>query len=296
MQLIVFLLVAVGVFIIGNLVGIAIASGMYGMATMDNLQHMKLSAPHVIDAMWVIQVVGTTFPVMLAPVFFALVIVRQPQQYLKISHPFPWQLLVLIFCLMFISAPVSEYLSNINEKMVLPDFLKGLQQWMKDKEDQTRDLELLMFKMDSVWAMLKNLVLVGLLTAIAEEFMFRGVIQTIFTQWTKNYHVAIWITAIIFSAIHVQFFGFLPRLMLGVLFGYFVAWSGSIWTSVWAHFINNGTVIVMMYLYDRHKTKINPDDPHMFNWIGYVISLLIVLFLLYIYRGLATTKKPLPEY
>ena len=221
---------------------------------------------------------------------------RAPQRYLKVSEPFPLSLLVLIFCLMFISLPVSEYLGNLNEKMALPGFLKDVQKWMEDKEKQTHDLELLMFKMDTVWAMFKNLILVGLLTAIAEEFMFRGVIQTIFTRWTKNYHVAIWITAIIFSAIHLQFLGFLPRLMLGVLFGYFVAWSGSIWTSVWAHFINNGTVVVAMFLYSKNKIKINPDDEHLFNWVGYAISLLIVLFLLYVYRVIVAGKKPQAGY
>ena len=114
-------------------------------------------------------------------------------------------------------------------------------------------------------------------------------------RWTKNYHVAVWITAILFSAFHMEFFGFLPRLMLGVLFGYFVVWSGSIWTSVWAHFINNGTAVVVTYLYQHKKITINPDDQHVFNYTGYIISLVIVLFLLYVYRNITLSQQPAPE-
>ncbi len=79
------------------------------------------------------------------------------------------------------------------------------------------------------------------------------------------------------------------------MFGYFVAWSGSIWTAVWAHFINNGTAVVVTYLYQQKKIPVNPDDQHIFNWTGYVVSLLIVLFLLYVYRAINLNTKPLPQ-
>ena len=141
--------------------------------------------------------------------------------------------------------------------------------------------------------MIRNVIIVGFLTAVAEEFMFRGVIQTIFTRWTKNYHAAIWITAILFSSFHMEFFGFLPRMMLGALLGYMVAWSGSIWPAVWGHFINNGTAVVVTYLYQHKKIKVNPDDQHMFNYAAYIFSLIIVLFLLFMYYKLATDKKQL---
>jgi len=89
----------------------------------------------------------------------------------------------------------------------------------------------------------------------------------------------------------MEFFGFLPRLFLGVLFGYFVAWSGSIWTSVWAHFINNGTDVVVTYLSQHKKISINPDDQHVFNSKIYMLSFIIILFLFWIYRQIALNKK-----
>ena len=105
--------------------------------------------------------------------------------------------------------------------------------------------------------------------------------QTIFIRWTKNKHAAVWITAILFSAFHMEFFGFLPRLLLGVLFGYFVAWSGSIWPAIWGHFVNNGTIVVITYLSQHKLIGIGPDDQHVFNNVWYIISLVITLFLLF---------------
>jgi membrane protease YdiL (CAAX protease family) len=193
---------------------------------------------------------------------------------------------------MFAASPMIEFLSNLNQKMVLPPFLK----WMRESEDNAEKITETMLNMKSIRDMLGNVLLIGLVPAIVEEFMFRGCLQTIFTRWTKNTHAAIWITAILFSAFHIEFFGFLPRLFLGLLFGYFVAWSGSIWTGVWAHFINNGTAVVVTYFYQKKITKLNPDDQHVFNYTGHLFSFIIILFLLFIFHRIAINKTQTPEY
>jgi hypothetical protein len=90
----------------------------------------------------------------------------------------------------------------------------------------------------------------------------------------------------------MEFFTFLPRVFLGALFGYFVAYSGSIWTGVWGHFLNNGSAVVITYLYQRKTITLDPDDQHVFNYPVYAFSLIIVLFLLFIYRNISMNKKP----
>jgi O-antigen/teichoic acid export membrane protein len=94
----------------------------------------------------------------------------------------------------------------------------------------------------------------------------------------------------------MEFFTFLPRVFLGAIFGYFVAYSGSIWTSVWAHFLNNGSAVVITYLYQHKVVGLNPDDQHVFNLWAYAFSLIIVLFLLYIYRYVAKHNKPMADH
>jgi hypothetical protein len=275
---------------IGYFVGAGIIWALYGSAPIMAIAQSDLTAPHASNALWILQIASTTLPLFAAPVFFSYVIVKDPGEYIKPSFNFPLVLLVLVFCIMFISSPLIEYLSNLNEKMVLPSFLK----WMRESEDSAQKLTAILLKMNTVWDLVFNVLMVGLLTAIVEEFMFRGVIQTIFMRWTKNTHAAVWITAILFSAFHMEFFGFLPRLLLGAFFGYFVAWSGSIWPAVWAHFINNGTAVVVTYLYQHKKTTINPDDQHVFSNKLYIFSLLIVLFLMFVYRYI-TLNKPQPQ-
>jgi membrane protease YdiL (CAAX protease family) len=291
LQLFVFIVIFIVLLIIGNLIGLGIAMAKYGFNIVEDIQQLKLTSPNIINTLWIIQIAGTTFPIFAAPVFFSYVIAKDTQGYLKAKAAFPWGLLLLVFLIMLVSNPAIEILSLINQKMQLPHFLSGVQKWMEDSENSAQKITETMLQMKKIGDLVLNVLLIGLLTAIVEEFMFRGVIQTIFVRWTKNKHVAIWITAILFSAFHLEFFGFLPRLLLGALFGYFVAWSGSIWPAVWAHFLNNGTAVVATYLFQHKAIKENPDDQHLFSTAGYLFSFLIMLLLLFIYRKIAIEKK-----
>jgi len=291
LQFLIFAGLFVAFLIIGNLIGTGIVLGVYGLKTLMALGTLSINAPHFVNALWILQITGTTIPIFTAPVFYAYVIVAEPKDYLKYQFRSAWLLIPLVLAIMVFSSPLIEFLSNINQKMVLPPFLK----WMRESEDNAQKLTEALLKMRTIWDMIVNVLLIGLATAIVEELMFRGCLQTIFYKWTRNTHAAVWITAILFSAFHIEFFGFLPRLLLGVLFGYFVAWSGSIWTGVWAHFINNSSAVVATYLYQKKTIDTNPDDQHLFNYSAYIISLLITLLLLFFYHYTALNKKQTQE-
>jgi len=104
-----------------------------------------------------------------------------------------------------------------------------------------------------------NLSMIALLPAVGEELLFRGVLQNLIQQATKNQHWAVIITGFIFSAIHMQFFGFLPRFMLGVFLGYLLVWTGSIWAPILAHFINNGSAVLLSYYEQKNAININEE-------------------------------------
>ena len=292
-QFLVFIALTIGLIVAGGLLAFGIIRLVYGADVFTHVSQMNITTPAEVQALWVLQVISTSVPLLLIPLVFAQWIVREPHSYLKETFDFPPMLLVLVFSIMLFSSPVIEVLSNINQRLILPPALKGLEDWMRNSERAAQKATNLLLKMDSIGDLIKALLLVGLFTAVAEELMFRGVLQTIFTRWTRNPHTAIWITAALFSAFHMEFYGFLPRLMLGILFGYFVYWSGSIWTSVWAHFINNGTAVVVTYLFQHKKIDINPENQHVFDYKGYVLSIIITVFLLYTYR--ATAKKGYQE-
>jgi uncharacterized protein len=287
LQFLILVAITIGVILVGNLIGAAVVIAFYGLDMVLNIAQLDFSTPGTVNALWIMQILGATIPLLIVPLVFARGVVKQPREYLKPSFNFPWTLIVIVFCVMMVSSPLIELLSRINQSMELPEYLSGVQKWMRESEDKAQKLITLLLKMDTVFGAVANVIAIGLCTAIVEELMFRGCMQTIFVKWTGNVHAAVWITAILFSAFHMEFFGFLPRLLLGVLFGYFAAWSGSVWPAVWAHFLNNGTAVVVTYLYQHKKIKINPDDVHVFNYQAYVFSFIIVLFLLYLYHNVA---------
>jgi hypothetical protein len=269
--------------IVGSFIGIAVITARYGANELMGIMQNKVGGANAASALWILQFTGTTFPILITPIIFSYLVVRDPDEYLKNNFHFPWLLMILVFLTMMLANPLIEYLGNLNAKMVLPKALKWLEDWMRESEDQAKKLSDTMMQMNTFWQMIFDLLFIGLLTAVVEEILFRGCFQTIFLRWTNNVHAAVWISAILFSAMHLEFYGFLPRVVLGVLFGYFTAWSGSIWPAIWGHFINNGTVVVVTYLYQNKMITLNPDENQTFNNTAYLVSFIITLFLLFIY-------------
>jgi membrane protease YdiL (CAAX protease family) len=293
-QLLLFILIFIGIFTAFNILGIIAVGLIYGFDLIMDIANLNFTNPQSIPALYILQIVTTTIPIFLAPIIFAYWVVKDPQEYLKPSFRFPWMLFVIAFFVMMISSPLIEFLSNVNQQLVLPKWLNGLEKWMKKSEESARRVTMAILQMNTLWDCIKNVILIGFLTAVAEEFMFRGGLQTIMARLTKNIHAAIWITAALFSAFHMEFYGFLPRLLLGALFGYFVAYSGSIWPAVWGHFLNNATAVVATYLYQKKHIKLNPDATDVFSWWQYIFSLIIIIILLIVYKKVALGKKQGP--
>jgi len=168
---------------------------------------------------------------------------RYPQFQLPVSGK---GLLFTIFILLF-SFPIIGQLNLWNQSIELPAFLSGLEELLKSLEEQAKEMTEAFLKMDNVFDLLVNLVMVGFLAGLGEELLFRGTIQKFLTEWWKNPHVAIILTGFVFSAIHLQFYGFFPRWALGILFGYIFYWSGNIWIPIIAHALFNGLQVLVYY-------------------------------------------------
>jgi hypothetical protein len=132
--------------------------------------------------------------------------------------------------------------------MVLPEQLSGIEHWMRDKEDYADHLMDLLMTPETMTGMLMNILIIALIPAIGEELIFRGVFQKILQNLFRSGHLSVWVTSFIFSAIHFQFYGFLPRFILGLIFGYLFLWTGKLWLPVTAHFINNAVPTVWSYM------------------------------------------------
>ncbi len=155
--------------------------------------------------------------------------------------------------------PFDGLIIDWNQHLDLPDVLGlgELERWMRDKEDELAGLTKSLTTFQGPGQLAVAVLVIAVIPAIGEEVLFRGVLQRILVRGTGNVYVGIWLTAIVFSAIHVQFYGFVPRVLLGAIFGYLYVWSGNLWVPIWAHFINNGFTVLMVYLYQRKLTGVD---------------------------------------
>ena len=172
----------------------------------------------------------------------------------------PWWLIIIGVALMFVSLPVTNQLTVWNEAMKFGGPFETLETWIKTLEDTAAAATEKMLNVDTIGGLLANLLIIALIPAVGEELTFRSVLQQSLTRGIKNPHVAILLSAALFSFIHFQFYGFLPRMFLGILLGYMFYITGSLWTSILMHFLNNGTAVVLYYL--NHKGIIDVDVDH----------------------------------
>ena len=207
-----------------------------------------------------------------------------PMQWLHLNKKPSWQEASAAVVIMLLAIPGINLLSTWNQQMVLPEWMSGIEQWMRMQEDAAAQLTEQFLRVDTVGGLLVNIGLMALLPAVGEELTFRGVVQGMFT---RNKHVAIWATAAIFSFVHMQFYGFLPRMLLGAMFGYMLWWTGSLWVPMLMHFVNNCAAVVVAYLAYNHLEE---GRTEMLDTIGTedtillgVFSICIVLIMMVMY-------------
>jgi uncharacterized protein len=149
--------------------------------------------------------------------------------------------------LMISTVPIVNILASWNEMLPLPESLLKF-------EEEAGVLTRAFIKTNTLSGLLYNLFIMAVLPALGEELLFRGVIQKQLIDWFKKPHVAILVASLIFSAIHFQFLGFAPRLVLGMLLGYLFYYGGNLWMPIIAHFLNNAVIVLVFYFSDPAQT------------------------------------------
>lgn len=163
-----------------------------------------------------------------------------------------WGMLAVFSVTMIAALPMINYLAEWNSGLHLPAALSGVEEWMRSTEKDAEGLIKTFLTMETHGELLFNLFLIAFLPAIGEEVFFRGTIQPLVLRATKNPHVAVWLTAFIFSFFHMQFLGFFPRLILGGILGYAAHWSGSLVLPMVGHFLNNGLAVLATWYISKN--------------------------------------------
>ena len=141
--------------------------------------------------------------------------------------------------------PVVGVLSAFNQSIMPQE--GSVAEFMRDMEEAANHILELVTSQRSSWDLISNILVFAVLAGICEEFFFQGSLQPLLMNWTKNPHVGILLTALIFSALHFQFYGFIPRFLLGVYLGYLFYWSRSLWLPILAHVLHNALSIMVDY-------------------------------------------------
>lgn len=192
--------------------------------------------------------------------------------------------LVVVLALTICIQPLVSGIYSANQQITLPENLSGLETAMKAMEAQAKDLVDAMTKVSTPMEWLLMVLVVAIIPGFGEELFFRGVLQKVLIRAGLNVHIGIWLTAFLFSALHLQFYGFLPRMLLGAAFGYMYALSGKLVLPMIAHMTNNFMALVLVSL----TGDTNPETPY--TWLLVAISVPI----LYLLGN--QLRKPIPAF
>lgn len=217
-------------------------------------------------------------------VLSSLVLREKMKPALLLSRPNSWVSCLVVVLMMMLFIPVMNCMESYGEIFRLPAFLSGLESLLRTLEDAARQTLETMLKTDSVGGLLINVLVIALGAALSEELIFRGILLHLFRKhWSV--HVAVWVSAIAFSAIHFQIYGFVPRMLMGALFGYLAVWSGSLLLPVVAHFTNNACVVVTEYALGEDSDKVF-SEPFMgdYWWLMVLMTLAALCLLTWVQR------------
>ncbi|MBL4586114.1 MAG: CPBP family intramembrane metalloprotease [Flavobacteriales bacterium] len=239
-----------------------------------------LSNPELVPALRVMQVLQAVGMLILPAIIYLRI--SSSESEVKMLFRSPQRQPIMIGVSVFLVAfPFINYLAQWNAGIELPT---DIGDWMRAKEETAGALTQSFLDMPNIGFLLFNLFMIAVLPAVGEELIFRGIIQRGLGRQFRNPHVAIWLAAIIFSAIHMQFFGFVPRMLMGVAMGYLFYWSGNLWYPTIAHFTNNAMAVILSYGIQHGSIRPEIESMGIENITVAGFSLVGCFMLLYLFK------------
>jgi len=262
---------------------------IYGLLNVlggNNDVALNLDNPAVIALLYIGQVLGIIILFIAPTLLFSVFWTKSRLGYTGIKTKPALASLLIGAVGILLALPMINWLAELNQNMHLPSAFSAMETWMKNSEAKAAEMTDVFTKGTTVGVLLLNLFVVAFMAAFSEELFFRGMLQKVLIECFKNKHMGIWIGAIFFSAFHMQFYGFLPRMLMGAYLGYLFVWSGSIWPGMIAHFINNGTAVFLVWLSNRgaispDADKIGAEGSQMIYVVSSIAMVAISMILFY---------------
>lgn len=186
------------------------------------------------------------------------------------------------FVILIAVLPFADWLTQVNDAWHFPSRLEGLEAQLRALEERSQSLMEVYLMRDGNWILLSNAFSLALVPAICEELFFRGALQQLLCRSLRNHHVAIVLTAVVFSLLHGEVFAFLPRFVLGLVLGYVFYYGGSLWINILVHFTNNLMVVVLYRLASQGVIDVEMADSIGAPWYVILLGLAIAIWLFWI--------------
>lgn len=235
-------------------------------------------------AMRIAAVMQSLFQLIVPAIATAMIVTRRPATFLAIDRRIDLRLLLLAAIALITATPAMNRLIALNEAVTLPDSLAWLEQSLKQMEEQAAATIAVMQGGTSVGDLVMNILIIGVLAGLGEELFFRGTFLRLMTTGRINPHIAVWTVAVVFSAVHLQFYGFVPRTLLGAYFGYLVVWTRCLWIPVIIHALNNIIYVSSEWIAARQgldESAINSYDGNLLVNAASVIITAALLVIIY---------------
>ena len=289
----IFLLLIFGFVVLGPVIGMVTATLVYGTGFVEGLMN-PLAHPEYSMGILLAQGIGATIGLLILPWFY-LKNFEKRSVFIFFKDDVNWPVTIVTLMIVTVTfaiaiSPVIDWNANIE----FPEWASDFGDWAKQTEKSAADLIKSITDNMTAAGFVLAFVVVAIIPGIGEELFFRGMIQNEFQRAFKNHHAAIWITAIIFSAFHMQFMGFVPRVLLGAMMGYLYVWSGNLWVPVITHFFNNGIQLVGLYLYQKGVITFDVEStetaPLPAVGVGIVLTIFLLVFLKNYFKRQATLR------
>lgn len=237
---------------------------------------------------FVFALLGLTFPALA----IGYLLNKKPASYLRLNTFSKGILIVFPILIMVFIQPSINLFLTWNEQLHLPENLAKLEEAFRSIQQMNKNLTIRLLSGKSFADLLANLFFLALIPAVCEELFFRGAIQQLLGEKMSK-HTAIWITAILFSAYHLEFFGFFPRILLGAVLGYLVLYSNSLYMSMIGHFTNNALIVIYFFISSTGIISIDIDQIGTGNqwWLSFISLLVTGTLLFTFYRAFLISKK-----
>ena len=276
-ELRIIVLIIFSAFVLLNLVisGYYIISGGISSAGMENLLE---------DRVLMLSLNSLSIMIFISPYFYVNKLSNYSIKIFPINSTLVILVLLSTFFFMILNSGVIEWNKSIN----FPEFMNSFENWAFNKEKELEKITIFLISFENNWEFLFGILSIALIPGICEEYLFRGVLQKNFYLISKNIHTAVWLSAFFFSALHLQFYGFFPRMLLGVLFGYIYYWSGSIVYPMIAHIFNNFFSLTVFYFSQKgllnENFEVSVNSSPKIPMVLIIISAVLFIGFMYLLR------------